>query len=172
VILQGKTYSGRLPYHQACASIIITTPLTFLLHTSHLLQPVYSSSLPLSAHKSPSSDIYTPPPFSYSIPSTKTTWPVSYPASLANIVFVQRDWSDLEDTIKYLRQNPEIAKGIAQRQRDMMVSEGYLSEAAEVCYWRGLIKGWSSMARVDEGEWEQGMRWETFSLVEKVNFDK
>lgn len=58
-----------------------------------------------------------------------------------------------------------------------MVKKGYLSEASEVCYWRSLVRGWSSVARVDEEEWGswddegrdvRGVRWEEFSLTQKA----
>lgn len=115
-----------------------------------------------------------PPASAYPVPSTNITWPVSYPPSLANIIFVRPDWSDLEATILYLRQNPEIAKGIAQNQRELMVNGGYLSEAAEACYWRSLIRAWSKMVRTSESKgekgraWGEGTRWETYSLIEEL----
>ena len=52
-----------------------------------------------------------------------------------------------------------------------------MSEASEVCYWRSLLRGWSSVARVDEEEWGswddegrdvRGVRWEEFSLTQKA----
>jgi hypothetical protein len=97
------------------------------------------------------------------------TWP-SYPASEANVVFVSPDWSDLDSMITYLEENQDIAKGIARRQRDII--EKYLSPAAEVCYWRKLITGWSEVARPTE-EWDkfEGMRWETFSLMGKFKWE-
>jgi len=92
---------------------------------------------------------------------------------MANIVFVAPDWSDLEATILYLRKNAEVARGIAERQREMIVGGGYLSEGAEACYWRSLVRAWARMARVqDMNEWEQGMRWETFVLLGKTAFDE
>lgn len=81
------------------------------------------------------------------------------------------DWSDLEAVIEYLEANPEIAQGIAQRQRETMVDRGYLSQAAEVCYWRRLIRSWSETVRWDKAEWSEGMRWETFSLLEKTTYE-
>lgn len=70
-----------------------------------------------------------------------------------------------------MRANPEVAKGIAGRQRELMVGGGYLSEAAEACYWRSLIEAWSLMVRVEnESEWGEGMRWETFSILGKTEF--
>jgi len=46
-----------------------------------------------------------------------------------------------------------------------MFERGYLSEAAEACYWRRLIRGWSEQVRINEVEWEEGTRWETYSLT-------
>lgn len=80
----------------------------------------------------------------------------------------------------YLRAHPEIAQGIANRQRELVK---YLSQAAENCYWRALIRGWSEVvdtegagggwagsevAGVENGE---GMRWETFSLNAKTKWN-
>jgi hypothetical protein len=153
--LKGITYSGRLPFHQSCRSIILTPPLSYLMHTTHLLRPIFSSSLPLSS-----------PPPDQAVPNPR--WPKSYPPSLANIIFVSPDWSDLEATIEFLRANQKTAEGIAERQREV-VRKGLLSEASEVCYWRAFVRGWSGVARIDEREWEgQGVRWEEFSLTQKA----
>lgn len=108
-------------------------------------------------------------------------WHRPFGPSEANIIFVAPDWSDLEATISYLEAHPDIAKDIAQRQRKMMVDDGFLSPASETCYWRALIRAWSSVARtdVDEkwGKWDdegpesgEGMRWETFSLTGKLKW--
>lgn len=152
--------------------MILTPPPTFLLHNTHLMRPIFSSSIDTSSDEpSATKGSATPPPSSYPHESTNQTWPISYPLSQANIVFVKPDWSDLEATIKFLRQHPEVAEGIANRQRDVMVTQGYLSQAAETCYWRSLIKAWNKMARTSEsgdggrGYWGDGVRWETFSLT-------
>jgi hypothetical protein len=149
--------------------VIISPPIGYLLHTTHLIRPVFSTSF-LPQPESPSS--------STAYDWWKSLWPHPYEASEANIVFVKPDWSDLEETISYLRSHPEIASGIAQRQRD--VFKRYLSPAAEVCYWRALIKGWSKVARPNYeygsvGTWnvggddvEEGMRFETYSLLGKL----
>ncbi|KAH8768815.1 glycosyl transferase family 90-domain-containing protein [Hyaloscypha finlandica] len=156
IYTEGITYSGRLPFHQSCRSIILTPPLTYLMHTTHLLRPLFSSTLPLST--SPYSLPFTHQP----VPNSR--WPKSYPPSQANIIFISPDC------------NSAIAEGIAERQREV-VKEGYLSEASEVCYWRSLLRGWSSVARVDEEEWGswddegrdvRGVRWEEFSLTQKA----
>jgi hypothetical protein len=156
------TYSGRLPFHQACASIILTPPPNYLLHTTHLMRPLFSSSLPFSDHSKPTKNGYL-----------SGRWPHSYPASKANIVFIDPEWADLEQTISYLNAHQDIAQGIANRQRELIVGAGYLSSAAEVCYWRALIRAWSSVAKVNEEDWRAkdggiGMRWETFSLLGKL----
>ncbi|RDL31112.1 Uncharacterized protein BP5553_09901 [Venustampulla echinocandica] len=162
IYTEGVTYSGRLPFHQSCASVIITPPLTYLLHTTHLLKPLFSSSLSIS----------TSPP----TPKDQQRWPNSYSPSEANIVFVKHDWSDLEQTIDWLRQNDHIAKGIADRQRELIAKKGYLSEGAEVCYWRELIRGWAGVVQEKNGTkgdkdvWGEGIRWETFSLIGETNW--
>lgn len=75
----------------------------------------------------------------------------------------------------YLEAHQDVAQGIAQRQRATFVKAGYLSPASEVCYWRALIRGWNSVAKIKEEDWKDtdggdGMRWETFSL--KGTMDK
>lgn len=79
----------------------------------------------------------------------------------------------------WLEAHPDVAEGIAKRQRKMMVEAGYLSQASEVCYWRSLIRGWNQVVEIDEevwGKWDgqgvengEGIRWETFSLTAKAN---
>ncbi len=84
----------------------------------------------------------------------------------ANAVFVAPDWSDLEDTIRWLEEHPGVAEGIASRQRELFANRGYLSPAAEVCYWRALIKAWSKVARTDVDAWpeeQEGIGWEEFA---------
>jgi hypothetical protein len=133
------------------------------------MRPLFSSVL-LSTHQSSTP---RPPPISaYPLPATQHTWPLSYPPHLANTIFVKPDWSDLEETITYLRQNPDIGMSIATAQRELMVGGGYLSEAADTCYWRALIRGWNRTVAIDGREWEAaGMRWETFSLLGKATWD-
>lgn len=128
------------------------------------MRPLFSSSLSLSS--SPKYD---------QNPDIKARWPKSYPASEANIIFVDPKWQDLEETVKYLETHQNIAQSIANNQREMFVTSGYLSLASEVCYWRALIRGWSYVAKVRDEDWKDqdggdGMRWETFSL--KGTMDK
>jgi len=144
---QGVTYSGRLPYHQACASILITPPLTYLQHTSYLIRPIAASSL-LSTTSS------TPPPKVPNNPLISTT---SNPDE-ANAIYVSPDWSDLEPIIHFLRQHPQLAKGIAKRSRETVVRSGWLSPAAEMCYWRSVIRAWAGVVEIDDGKGEGGWR--------------
>ena len=134
------------------------------MHTTHLLRPLFSSSLPLSTSTLDQTSIFN------------SRWPKSYTPSQANIIFISPDWSDLEATVSWLRANPAIAEGIADRQREV-VRKGYLSEASEVCYWRSLVRAWSTVARIDEKEWGardeervrvKGTRWEEFSLTQRA----
>jgi len=169
IYTEGVTYSGRLPYHQACNSVIITPPPNYLMHTTHLMKPLQASTLPFSvSYNSETKDRPNP------------RWPVSYSPEEANVVFVDPDWKDLEQTVAWLQVHPEIAEGIARRQREMVSEAGYSSRAAEVCYWRSLIRGWHQVARPNETEWGpmdvegiengEGMRFETYSLTAMANW--
>ncbi|TVY14473.1 O-glucosyltransferase rumi-like protein [Lachnellula arida] len=171
IYTEGVTYSGRLPFHQACRSIILTPPPSYMMHTTHQLRPLFSSTLPFS----PSYNSQTAPP------PHNPRWPDSYSPSKANIIFVEPDWSDLHQTIEWLRAHPEVAEGIANRQRESTVDKGLLSPAAEVCYWRSLVRGWSSVVEIEEGawgEWEreggtngEGMRFESFALTGETKWE-
>lgn len=161
---EGITYSGRLPFHRACASVILSPPTGFLQHTSFLIKPIWAEDLLLGDARTESMGTNG---------TGNELWPKSWPAEEANMVFVKWDWSNLEDTVLYLRENPEISERIARNQRNLMVEGGYLSPAAEVCYWRALVRGWSEMVRPDEswgvGEHEElGIRWEVYSLTKQV----
>ncbi|ORY68838.1 uncharacterized protein BCR38DRAFT_334890 [Pseudomassariella vexata] len=156
---EGITYSGRFQFHQLCASVVITPPLAWMQHTTHLVRPVFSSS---------GFDGGNPRLAPYPAPWVKEAWPREYRAEEANIVFVAPDWSDLEATIEWLEKHPQVAEGIARRQREMFHEAGYLSPAAEMCYWRAAIRGWSKVARYEGQGFEdvEGMPWEEFSLTE------
>lgn len=152
---EGITYSGRFQFLQMCASVTLTPALEWMQHTSHLVRPVFSRDL-LAKKKDwmPSERV-------------RRAWPVRYAAEEANIVFVAPDWSDLEDTIAWLEGHPDVAEGIARRQREMFVGGGYFSPAAEVCYWRALVRGWASVVRTEGEGWEDqpGVPFETFALT-------
>ena len=93
------------------------------------------------------------------------------------MVFVAKDWSNLESTIAWLERNPEAAERIARNQKEFFVGRGYHSPAAEACYWRALITAWAKTARPKEkgdkawGKWEEeGMGWETFAVHAKPDW--
>ncbi|EWC45508.1 hypothetical protein DRE_05366 [Drechslerella stenobrocha 248] len=159
---EGISYSGRLPFHMLCESIIITPPINYLLHSTHLMKPVYAWTLGFASSTGMGD---------FAMKRMQKAWPRGYPPEQANAVFVSPDWSDLEETVMWLRANPKIARGIARRQKEMYVERGYLSESAEMCYWRETIRGWNKSAfPVGDGWNELGMPWETFSLTGKTDW--
>jgi hypothetical protein len=81
----------------------------------------------------------------------------------ASAIYVKPYFSDLEALALFLRRRPDVTRRIARNQRELVVGGGYLGMAAELCYCRGLICGWASMAKVDEGQWgfDEGERYET-----------
>ncbi|KAI0885761.1 uncharacterized protein GGS22DRAFT_134236 [Annulohypoxylon maeteangense] len=165
---EGVTYSGRFQYHQLCNSVILTPPIAWMQHLTHLSKPVFSSSLP-GVTRTPPSHPQSQKPAAYPAPWVQAAWPRSHdPERDANIVFVSPDWTDLESTIEWLERHPRVAEGIARRQRELFDGGGYFSGAAETCYWRALIRGWSRVVRVDEREFAglEEMAWEEFSLKE------
>ncbi len=162
---EGVAYSGRFQFLQMCASVVLTPPIQWMQHTTHLVRPVFTADIP---------DLVRPRPpdrggeegeereklaaarargRAKARERARKAWPVSYRPDEANVVFVAPDWSDLEDTIAWLEAHPAVAQGIASRQRDLFVGGGYFSPAAEACYWRALVRGWSKVARFDEEEW-------------------
>ncbi|KAK1715744.1 glycosyl transferase family 90-domain-containing protein [Colletotrichum lupini] len=156
----GVSYSGRLQFQQLCESVVLSPPLEWMQHTTHLVEPVYSSSL-LSGGPSelPENASFEAKPRDEQqrhqqrhqlSPRTLEQWPTTLRAEEANMVFVKPDWSDLEATVRWLEDHPDVARGIARRQRALFSGRGYLSPAAEVCYWRALIKGWGRVVRVDD----------------------
>ncbi|KAK0733267.1 glycosyl transferase family 90-domain-containing protein [Lasiosphaeria miniovina] len=186
---EGVSYSGRFQFVQMCASVVITPPMHWMQHTTHLVRPLFSSSLDLStsgrskkakgsgrwdarkskSHAKTARGGPAAPAASSWEPSERIrkAWPVQYSPEEANIVFVAPDWSDLGDTIAWLEANPRIAEGIGRRQRDLFVGGGYFSQAAEACYWRALVRGWAKMARIDGEGWEdtEDTSFEAFTLT-------
>ncbi|KAI1131462.1 glycosyl transferase family 90-domain-containing protein [Nemania abortiva] len=158
----GVTYSGRLPFLQMCNSVLLTAPIAWLQHTTHLVKPLFSHDLPRDMSLSSRSGHHEWTPS----PGVRKAWPTHYSPDDANAVFVAPDWSDLRDTVAWLERHPDVAAGIARRQRDLFVGKGYLSPAMETCYWRALLRAWSSVVRVEGEGWEDwpGVSWETFSV--------
>ncbi|KAI0012561.1 hypothetical protein F4779DRAFT_633365 [Xylariaceae sp. FL0662B] len=169
---EGVTYSGRFQMHQLCASVVLTPPLAWVQHATHLVRPLFSHALEGDGvARSPVADLgaadrdHLAP---YPAPWVRAAWPRGYGPDEANIVFVAPDWSDLEATVTWLERHPQIAEGIARRQRELFDGGGYFSPAAEMCYWRALIRGWSTVAKTDGQGFEdlEAVPWEEFSLTE------
>jgi hypothetical protein len=66
-----------------------------------------------------------------------------------NVVSVERDWSDLEDKIKYFLNHPKEAKNIAENSAKVF-RDRYLTPAAQACYWRKLFNAWASVSFTPE----------------------
>lgn len=163
---EGVSYSGRLQFHQLCESVILSPPIEWMQHTTHLIKPVYSSVLVGQSSAQNAAHDLSSGGGQYPSPRARETWPTTVRPEEANTVFVNPDWSDLEATIKWLEDHPAVAHGIAKRQRELFVGRGYLSAAAEVCYWRALIRGWSGVVRADDAirESTEVTSWEEFSV--------
>lgn len=94
-----------------------------------------------------------------------------------NIVMIDRDFNDLEATIDYLRQNQKIAQNIARNSRRTFRDQ-YLTPAAEVCYWRSLIRGWAEVSFEPELHKEsngtrkmRGLPFSSFALERRLDWD-
>lgn len=147
---EGIGYSGRLQFHQLCESVVLSPPLEWMQHTTHLVKPAFSSTI-----------LGTSPdhPTAYE----RQEWPREYPIAEANMIFVASDWSDLETIVKWLESHQDIAMRVARNQRELFHNKGYLSPAAEVCYWRSLLRVWAGLARPVGEEWDkQGIPAEEF----------
>ncbi|GKT90964.1 DUF821 domain-containing protein [Colletotrichum tofieldiae] len=147
---EGVSYSGRLQFHQLCESVLLSPPMEWMQHTTHLVKPVYSSALLGQNSETNTDSVTTKSPSGYPSLRTRETWPATVGPGEANTVFVNPDWSDLEATINWLEDHAEVARGIARRQRALFFERGYMSPAAEVCYWRALVRGWSQVVRIND----------------------
>ncbi|KAH7412163.1 glycosyl transferase family 90-domain-containing protein [Phaeosphaeria sp. MPI-PUGE-AT-0046c] len=153
IYTEGVTYSGRLPYHQACGSVLITAPLTWRTTSALLMKPIWAAEL-MGAEESQK--------------AKKGALKMVTRFEDANAIYVKPDFSDLNKLIGFLRDRVDVAETIARNQRDMVVTQGYLSSAAETCYWRSLIRAWGKSVVVNEPEWAdlKGEKYETWLLKE------
>ncbi|EFE36936.1 DUF821 domain protein [Trichophyton benhamiae CBS 112371] len=94
-----------------------------------------------------------------------------------NYVEVRRDWSDLREKIKWLEEHEQDAKRIAQNNIKTF-REQYLTPAAEVCYWRHLIRSWAEVSfepeffkEVDGKKAWRGVPVESFLLMQRLEWD-
>jgi hypothetical protein len=63
----------------------------------------------------------------------------------ANCVHVERDFSNLEAKVHYYNNHTKEAQQIATRARETF-RERYTSPAATACYWRSLLRAWSTVS--------------------------
>ncbi|KAH9823641.1 DNA polymerase type-X family protein pol4-like [Teratosphaeria destructans] len=109
--------------------------------------------------------------------------------SSQNYVKVKRDFSDLSNKMKGLLDPINIAatEAIATNARRTF-REQYLTPAAEACYWRALIRGWSSVQGFEvqpyerntlHDDWQGGRRstkrvrgtpFESYAIMEEVDW--
>lgn len=62
-----------------------------------------------------------------------------------NYVAVKRDWSDLEEKVKYYLDHPEEAERIIANSLATF-RDRYLTRAADSCYTRKLIRGYANVS--------------------------
>ncbi|KAK5123316.1 hypothetical protein LTR85_002747 [Meristemomyces frigidus] len=67
-----------------------------------------------------------------------------------NYVPVNRNFSDLGEKMRFYLDHPHVAQGIADSARTTF-RERYTTPAATACYWRRLLRSWSSVAFKPEG---------------------
>ncbi|KIV83011.1 hypothetical protein PV11_05072 [Exophiala sideris] len=94
-----------------------------------------------------------------------------------NYVEVKRSYEDLADKISWLQNHNKDAEKIASRSVKVF-RERYLTPAAEVCYWRKLIHGWSRVSFepefftvVDGKRIWRGLPIESFLLEQRLEWD-
>ncbi|OAL55355.1 hypothetical protein IQ07DRAFT_639043 [Pyrenochaeta sp. DS3sAY3a] len=165
VYTEGVTYSGRLPYHQACESVLIMAPVTWATSSALLLRPVDAEVLMEGGGRGGTGAAVRARQRRGGQGGVLGTV-ADYRD--ANAVYVKSDFSNLEAVVLFLREHQGVARTIARNQREGVVGRGYLGAAAETCYWRGLVRGWAKVAEVDERVWgtESGLRYETWLLNE------
>ncbi|OAA63698.1 Lipopolysaccharide-modifying protein [Niveomyces insectorum RCEF 264] len=167
---EGITYSGRFQFHQLCRSVVLTPPIAWMQHTTHLVKPLFSSDIDLDLDLDVTVDVDVDHDLGHNATRWQPTddeeaaWPHARPNE-ANLVFVAPDWSDLGATVRWLEAHPAVAEGIAARQRSLFADRGYLSPAAEACYWRALLRGWRQVVQFNESALAEGVPWELYSLT-------
>lgn len=91
-----------------------------------------------------------------------------------NYVEVNRDFSDLPETMDNLLNDPDTAERIADNNVKTF-KERYLTQAAEACYWRALWDGWAEVSpnvtraldsNIEKSGFEGGLRYESFMLLD------
>lgn len=94
-----------------------------------------------------------------------------------NIVEIDRAFDSLEATIDYLRKNQRVAQRIA-RNSARTFRDRYLTPAAEVCYWRSLMRGWAEVSfepefhkTINGTKTWRGLPFASFALERRLDWD-
>ncbi|KAI0127220.1 DUF821 domain-containing protein [Xylariales sp. AK1849] len=96
-----------------------------------------------------------------------------------NYVEVERDWSDLAETMEALLAHPELGKQIATESTQLL-RDRYLTPAAEACYWRRMFQDWRAVMdfepkayriKEDGTRVRRGVSWERFAFRQDKSFE-
>ncbi|PLB51292.1 DUF821 domain protein [Aspergillus steynii IBT 23096] len=88
-----------------------------------------------------------------------------------NFVEVERDFTDLSDKMQHLLDDPALSERIANNSVATF-RDRYLTPAAETCYWRKLLDGWTSASpKISQDVQsstiaDDGLRFESFLLLD------
>ncbi|KAH7396181.1 glycosyl transferase family 90-domain-containing protein [Pyrenochaeta sp. MPI-SDFR-AT-0127] len=93
-----------------------------------------------------------------------------------NVVMVERDFSDLEEKMEDLLQNPLRGMAIANNSVATF-RDKYLTPAAETCYWRQLFLSWANVSFspnpwVTDKDWNRKIRGTPFETFVVESLDK
>ena len=105
-----------------------------------------------------------------------TTYALEADGPEQNFVQVKEDWSDLEEKVKEVLENPSLAERIAKKGVEDM-RDRYLTPAAQACYWRALIRGYGSVSFEPnmyerDGTTLRGVPFETVALSPSMDLKK
>ncbi|KAK8216892.1 hypothetical protein M8818_001855 [Zalaria obscura] len=78
-----------------------------------------------------------------------------------NVVSVERDFSDLEDKVRYLNTHPERARRIVDNSVAIF-RDRYLTPAAQACYYREMVRSWAKLSDTREVDVGRAVPFETY----------
>lgn len=79
-----------------------------------------------------------------------------------NFVPLNQDYSDLDEKMKDLLNNPKKARSIADNSVKTF-KDGVLTPAAQVCYWRRMLSEWRDVSFEPAADaWKRGTPFETW----------
>lgn len=87
-----------------------------------------------------------------------------------NWIEVKRDFTDLDEKMRYFIDHPREAARVAENGRRVF-KERYLTPAAEACYWRRMFRTWKELQawkpRLWDGDKKRGIAWEEYVATGK-----